>query len=192
MALNGSAVGIGITMTLPAAIRVAYSGAKVGFVFARRGIVMEAASSFFLPRLIGLSRALHLTTTGSVYPANHPLLSSLFSEILPTPEATLARGLEIATEIAENTSTVSTALMRDLMYRGPDSAEATHLLDSRLLWALFGKRDNEEGVRSFFEKRKPVFKGNFNGDNEGEDDVPDAYPWWKPVDVGVLPRRGKL
>lgn len=190
VAINGSAVGVGVTMTLPATIRIAYSGAKIGFVFARRGLIMEAASSFFLPRLIGLSRALHLTTTGAIYPADHPLLSSLFSEILPTPEATVARALELAAEIAESTSTVSTALMRELMYRGPGSAEATHLLDSRLLWELFEKRDNEEGVRSFLEKRKPVFRGGFN--ENSADDVPDAYPWWEPVDVGVPRSKGKL
>lgn len=118
IAINGGAVGVGITMTLPAAIRVAYSKAKIGFVFSRRGIIMEAVSSFFLPRLIGMSRAMHLTTTGAVYPAEHPLLSNLFSEVLPSPEATVARALEIADDITKNTSTISTKLMRDLMYRG--------------------------------------------------------------------------
>jgi enoyl-CoA hydratase/carnithine racemase len=90
-----------------------------------------AVSSFFLPRLIGTSRAMHLTTTGSVYPADHALFGHLFSETLPTPEATVARALELADEVAKNTSTISTKLMRDLMYRGPPSAEEAHLLDSR-------------------------------------------------------------
>jgi enoyl-CoA hydratase/carnithine racemase len=77
---------------------------------------------------------MHLTTTGSVYPASHPLLANLFSEVLPTPEATVARALELADEVAKNTSTISTKLMRDLMYRGPDSAEGAHLLDSRVIF----------------------------------------------------------
>ncbi|KAL1960152.1 hypothetical protein VTO42DRAFT_8695 [Malbranchea cinnamomea] len=182
MAITGSAVGIGITMTLPACIRVATAGSKIGFVFARRGLIMEAVSSFFLPRLIGLSRALHLTTTGAVYPAEHPLLRELFSEVLPTPARTLERALELAADIAANTSTVSTGLMRDLMWRGPGSAEETHLLDSAVIYGLFGKRDNEEGIRSFFEKRKPRFAASFNN----EEDLPQVYPWWPRVDVTPL------
>lgn len=90
-AVNGSAVGIGATMQLPCAIRIAYAQAKIGFVFARRGLVMEAASSFFLPRLIGFSRALHLTTTGATYKADSKLLEGLYSEVLETPEAVMAR-----------------------------------------------------------------------------------------------------
>ena len=182
VAINGSAVGVGITVTLPANIRVACAQAKIGFVFSRRGIIMEAASSYFLPRLIGLSRAMHLTTTGAVYPANHPLLQDLFSEILPTPEATVERALELADEIAKNTSVVSTKIMRDLMWRGPDSAEKGHLLDSKVIHGLFGNKDNEEGVLSFFEKRRPDFKGKM------PDDAPSAYPWWEQVDIGYKAR----
>ncbi|PGH26511.1 hypothetical protein AJ80_01825 [Polytolypa hystricis UAMH7299] len=184
MALNGPAVGIGITMTLPASIRLATAGTKIGFVFSRRGLIMEAVSSFFLPRLIGHSRAVHLTTTGSIYPAEHPLLRDLFSEVLPTAAATLDRALEIAEDVAKNTSSVSTSLMRDLMYRGPASPEETHLLDSAVIYGLFGGRDNEEGVHSFLEKRKPEFKGSFGN----PEDVPGAYPWWTPVDVSVRPK----
>lgn len=185
VALNGSAVGVGITMTLPASIRVAYAKAKVGFVFARRGIIMEACSHFFLPKLIGLSRALHLCTTGSVYTADHPLLKELFSEILPTPEATVARALELADEIAKNTSAVSIKLMRDMMYRTPPSAEEAHLLDSRIINGLFGTPDNNEGVQSFFQKRAPNFTGTML------DNAPEAWPWWSQVDVGSIPKRGK-
>ena len=90
-AVNGSAVGIGATMQLPCAIRIAYAQAKIGFVFARRGLVMEAASSFFLPRLIGYSRALHLTTTGATYRADSKLLDGLYSEVMDTPEAVMTR-----------------------------------------------------------------------------------------------------
>ena len=188
MAVTGSAVGIGVTMTLPASIRLATAGSKIGFVFARRGLIMEAASSYFLPRLIGLSRALHLTTTGSVYPADHPLLGDLFSEILPTPEKCLERAIELASDIAQNTSTISTSLMRDLMYRGPNSAEETHMLDSAVIYGLFGGKDNEEGIRSFFEKRKPDFKGSFN--DEGQ--LPQVYPWWHDLDLAPRSKKAKL
>ena len=176
-AINGAAVGVGITMTLPCAIRIAYSKAKIGFVFAQRGIIMEAVSSFFLPKLIGTSRALHLTTTGSVYQASDPLFGHLFSETCATPDATVNRALELADQIAKNTSTVSTKLMRDLMYRGPPTAEETHLLDSRVIYGLFGGADNTEGVKSFFEKRPPNFTGQF------PENAPPAWPWWANVDT---------
>lgn len=187
-AVNGSAVGIGATGVLPACIRVAYAKAKFGFVFSRRGLIMEAASSYFLPRLIGHSRALHVITTGSVYPADSPLFGTLFSELLPTPEATLQRALELADDIAKNTSVVSTKIMRDLMFRGPDSAEATHLLDSRVIHGMFGNKDNLEGVQSFLEKRPPKFEGRM------PDEAPAAYPWWSPVDIGYKhpPKDSKL
>ncbi|OJD14923.1 hypothetical protein AJ78_04782 [Emergomyces pasteurianus Ep9510] len=188
VALNGHAVGIGITMTLPATIRLATRGSKVGFVFSRRGLVMEAASSFFLPRLIGHSRALHLTATGSTYPAEHPLFSSLFSEVLPTGAETVARALEIAADIAKNTSTVASSLMREMMYRGPASAEETHLLDSKVIYGMFGGRENEEGVKSFLQKRAPAFEGSFGR----KGDVPDVYPWWTPVDVKPRATGAKL
>ncbi|KIW63630.1 hypothetical protein, variant [Phialophora macrospora] len=177
-AIQGAAVGVGITMCLPASIRVAYAKAKVGFVFSRRGIIMEACSSYFLPRLIGHSRAMHLTTTGSVYPADSPLFGTLFSELLPSPEATLARALELADEVAKNTSTVSTKMMRELMYRGPDSAEGAHLLDSRIIHGLFGSKDNVEGVQSFLQKRQVNFTGQV------PQDAPDGYPWWNQIDIG--------
>jgi enoyl-CoA hydratase/carnithine racemase len=165
-------------MCLPAAIRVVYSKAKIGFVFSRRGLIMEACSSFYLPRLIGHSRAMHLTTTGSVYTADNPLFGTLFSETCPSPEATLSRALELADEVANNTSTVSTKMMRELMYRGPTSPEGAHLLDSRIIHALFGSKDNQEGVESFLQKRPAKFSGQI------PQDAPDGYPWWEPVDIG--------
>lgn len=178
VAVQGSAVGVGITLTLPATIRVAYAKSQIGFVFGRRGVVMEACSSFYLPRLIGFTKALHLATTGAVYTAEHDLVRPLFSELCDTPERTLARALEIAQDIALNTSSVSTKIMREMMYRCPMSLEETHLLDSQMINGLYGERDNLEGVRSFLEKRPPKFTGVMPRD------APANYPWWQQIDVG--------
>jgi len=179
-AMNGSAVGVGITMTLPMNIRIVSDKAKIGFVFARRGIVMEAASSYFLPRLIGLSKAMHLITTGAVYPSTDPLFRELFSEILP-PDQVLPRALELADEIAKNTSAVSTHLMKDMMWRNPGTAEQTHLLDSKILLELFEGKDKQEGIDSFLQKRQAEFKGNM-GEN-----APNVWPWWDPVETKAPP-----
>lgn len=137
-AIQGSAVGIGITMTLAANIRIAYSGAKIGFVFARRGITMEAASSFYLPRLIGHSRAMQAVTTGATYRADDKVWDGLFSELLDKPEDVLPRALKMAEDVSRNTSSVSTYLMKELMYRDSGSPEGQHLLDSRVIYELFG------------------------------------------------------
>lgn len=124
-----------------------------------------------------MSKAIHLTTTGSTYPASHPLLNTLFSETLPTPDAVLPRALEIANEVVSNTSTVSTYLMREMMYRDAGSAEGQHLLDSRIIYELFSSKDNKEGVKAFLEKRQVDFQGDM------QSDAPAAYPWWDPVDT---------
>lgn len=163
-------------MCLPMAIRVAWRSAKIGFVFARRGLVSEGASSFFLPRLIGHSKALHLVTTGATYTADHKLLEGLFTETVDTPEATLPRALEIADDVVKNTSTVSGWLIRELMWRGPQTAEDTHLLDSRVLFGLRSSTDNEEGVKSFLEKRPVKFRGSVLTD------MPPVYPWFALAD----------
>lgn len=175
-AINGSAVGVGITMTLPAAVRIASRDAKVGFVFGRRGFNLEACSSFYLPRLIGTSRALHLVTTGAVYPATHRLLGELFSEVV-APDEVLPRALAVADDIAANMSGVAARVMRDMIYRGPNSPEEAHLLESRVFYDLATGRDSKEGIQSFLEKRAPDFKATM------EEDAPGVYPWWKPVDV---------
>lgn len=182
VAINGSAVGVGITMCLAACIRVVYAKAKVGFVFSRRGTIMEACSSYFLPRLIGHSRSLHLAITGSVYTADNPIFGALFSKICPSPEATLTCALDLADEVAKNTSTVSTKVIRELMYRGPDSAEGTHLLDSKIIYNMFSSRDNAEGVESFLQKRRAIFT------NQVTKNSPPGYPWWHQIDVSSKPR----
>ncbi|KAE8168609.1 ClpP/crotonase-like domain-containing protein [Aspergillus tamarii] len=177
MAINGPAAGFGITLTLPAAIRVACASSKISFAFSRRGLAMEACSSFFLPKLVGMSRALHLVTTGATCTAADPLLSNLFSEILPTPEETVTSALRIAGEIAASTSTVSTRVMRDLMYRAPGSAEEAHLLESKVFLGMLMSRDSVEGMKSFVQKRDPEFKGTMGRD------APTGWPWWEAVDV---------
>lgn len=125
-------------MTLPMNIRIVAATAKIGFVFARRGLVMEAASSFYLPRLIGHSRAMQAVTTGSTYPATHKIWDGLFAEVCEKPEQVLPRALELAEDVAANTSSVSTYLMKELMYRDRGSPEGQHLLDSRIIFELFG------------------------------------------------------
>lgn len=181
-ALQGSAVGIGITMTLPMNIRIAYKSAKIGFVFARRGLVMEACSSFFLPRLIGHSRAMTAITTGSTYLASDKVWDGLFSELVDTPEGVLPRALEVAEDVVRNTSGVSTYLMKELMYRDAGSPEGQHLLDSRIIYELFGSPDNTEGVQSFMQKRQAKFTGSMDNTNV------TGYPWWMQVDVLGRPK----
>ncbi|KFX92988.1 hypothetical protein O988_07062 [Pseudogymnoascus sp. VKM F-3808] len=175
-AINGSAVGVGITMTLPMSIRIVSNKAKIGFVFARRGLVMEAASAFFLPRLVGYSKATHLVTTGDVYPSTSPLLDGLFSEVVD-PEKVLPRALELADDIARNTSTVSTQMNKDLIWRGADSPEGAQLLTSRVILELFKSKDNAEGIKSFMEKRPAQFKGTV------PKDAPSVWPWWNQIDA---------
>ncbi|CRG92044.1 enoyl-CoA hydratase [Talaromyces islandicus] len=158
-------------------IRVVSANSKIGFAFSRRGLVMEACSSYFLPRLLGLSRALHLVTTGGTYAASDPLLAQLFSEVLPTPEETVSRAIEIANEIAAHTSTVSTAVMHDLMCRGPSTPEEAHLLESRIFLTTLLSRDSKEGMASFLEKRNPRFTGTMRKD------APQGWPWWQTTDT---------
>ncbi|PHH77371.1 hypothetical protein CDD80_699 [Ophiocordyceps camponoti-rufipedis] len=179
-AINGSAVGVGITMTLAANVRVASRDASVGFVFARRGIILEACSSFFLPRLVGTSKALHLVSSGAVYPAGHRLLSDLFSEVV-APDRVLETALAIAQDMAVHVSPLASRINKDLVYRAPDSPEEAHLLESKILHALFCGPDFREGISSFLEKRRPDFQAT-------ADDAPASYPWWTPVDIRVKPK----
>ncbi len=172
-AINGPAVGIGITMTLPMDVRFAAAGAKIGFVFARRGIVPEAASSWFLPRVVGISRAMEWTATGRVFAAEEGLEAGLFRAVLPAAEV-LPAAYALACEIADNTSPLSVALTRQLMWRmlGADHPMEAHKLDSRAIDGLGRGPDAREGVSSFLEKRAPAFTGR------PSTDLPDFYPWW--------------
>lgn len=137
-AMQGSAVGVGMTMVLPAAVRIAHNASKYGFVFGRRGITMESCSSYFLPRLIGFSRAMYLVSTGAVFPPTSPHFNGLFAESLADPAAVLPRALELATEIAQNVSPMASTLNRALMWRGPASPEEAHLLESSIICHMFG------------------------------------------------------
>jgi enoyl-CoA hydratase/carnithine racemase len=180
-ALNGHAVGVGITMTLPANLRIASSAAKVGFVFSRRGISNEACSSYFLPRILGAGRALTLLTTGATYNAADPAVRDLFAEVV-APDEVVPRAVEIAREIADKTSAVSTRTMKDMVYRGaPATPEEAYLLESRVFFDLFRGRDSTEGIRSFLEKREPRFEAVW------ERDRPSTWPWWEERENGKNP-----
>ncbi|KAL5363605.1 ClpP/crotonase [Aspergillus floccosus] len=177
-ALQGSAVGLGMTMTLPCAIRIACDKAKYGFVFPRCGLTMESSSSFFLPRLIGYSNAMYLLTTGGVFPSNSPHFGRLFAETYPDPDKVVSRALQLASEVAENVSPLASYLSRTLMWRNPGTAEEAHVVDSAVLYTMFHGRDVKEGVKAFFEKRKPHFQASL------EQDAPPNFPWWSEVGTG--------
>ncbi len=172
-AINGPAVGVGATMTLPMDVRLASTRAKMGFVFTRRGIVPEACSSWFLPRVVGISQAMRWVASGRVFPAQEALEGGLVSEVLE-PEALLPRALEIAREVVENTSAVSLALSRQMLWKmlGADHPMEAHKVDSRGIHFMGASADAREGVQSFLEKRSPRFELQVSRD------MPDYYPWW--------------
>ena len=173
-AINGPAVGVGITMTLPMDIRVVARGAKIGFVFARRGIVPEACSSWFLPRLVGISQAQEWVATGRVFDADEALRGGLVRSV-HEPEEVLDAAYDLAREIAEHAAPVSVAMSRQMLWRmlGEDHPMAAHRIDSRAMAALGGSPDAHEGVSSFLEKRPPQFTMGPSRD------MPDFYPWWE-------------
>jgi enoyl-CoA hydratase/carnithine racemase len=183
VAFNGPAVGVGVTMTLPADVRLASTTARFGFVFARRGIVPEAASSWFLPRLVGISRALEWATTGRVFDAQEALAGGLVRS-LHEPDELLPAAHALAREIADNTAPVSVALTRQMMWRmlGADSPMAAHELDSRAVESRGKSEDAEEGVTSFLEKRTPRYPDRVSTD------MPDFFPWWR--EEGFTPVEG--
>jgi enoyl-CoA hydratase/carnithine racemase len=173
VAFNGPAVGVGVTMTLAADIRLASTDARFGFVFARRGIVLEAASSWFLPRLVGISRALEWATTGRIFDAQEALQGGLVRSVHP-PEELLPAAYAIAREIADHTAPVSVALNRQMLWRmlTADHPMTAHVLDSRAMQARGASDDAKEGITAFLEKRPAVFPDRVSAD------MPDFYPWW--------------
>ncbi len=173
-AINGPAVGVGITMTLAMDMRIAAEEAKIGFVFARRGVCLEACSSWFLPRIVGLTKATEWALTGRVFRAGDEVGSGLFNYVLPAAEV-LPKALAIAREISEKTAPVSVTLNKALLYRGlaePDP-QSQHLIDSKCFHWIGRQPDAAEGIESFLEKRPPRFTMSPTRD------LPDFYPWWR-------------
>ena len=173
-AINGPAVGVGVTMTLPMDIRLASDLARFGLVFARRGLVPEAASSWFLPRIVGISKALEWTFSGKVFSAEEALSGGLVRSVHPH-ESLLEEAYKIAREIIENTSPVSVSMTRQMLWKmlGADHPMEAHKVDSRAIYELGKGDDAKEGVTSFLEKRSPKFP------NKVSKDMPKFFPWWK-------------
>jgi enoyl-CoA hydratase/carnithine racemase len=173
-AINGPAVGVGVTMTLPMDVRIASSAARMGFVFVRRGIVPEAASSWFLPRVVGVSRAAEWAYTGRVFPAEEALEGGLVSRVV-APQDLLPTARALAREIADNTSAVSVALTRQMLWKmlAADHPMEAHRIDSKAVHWMGRSADAYEGVASFLEKRAPKFKLK-------PSEMPEFYPWWTP------------
>ena len=157
-AINGPATGIGITMTLPCDVRLAANTARMGFVFTRRGIAPDACSSWFAPRIVGISQALRWFMSGRVFDAEEALAGGLVSEVLE-PAALMPRAREIARELTTDTSAVSLGIVRRLLWKmqGASGPEEAMRLESRALWHMGLGADSTEGVASFLEKRVPRF-----------------------------------
>lgn len=174
-AINGASVGVGLTMTLPMDIRVASTSAKFGAVFTRRGLVPEAASAWFLPRIVGLPQALRWCYSGRVFDAQEALRGGLVEAVVE-PDALLAHARSIALEMVEYTAPVSVALTRQMLWRF--TAEPTPFglldIDGEFNRQLGAGPDVREGVSAFLEKRAPRFPGKVSAD------LPPGYPWWEP------------
>ncbi len=171
-AINGAAVGIGATMQLPMDFRLASDAARFGFVFARRGIVPEAASSWFLPRLVGIGQALEWCYSGRVFDGAEALQGGLVRSI-HAPDDLLPAARAFAKELTAQSAPVSIALTRQMMWRmmGAASPMDAHRLDSRLVWARGGMADAKEGVASFLEKRAAAYPDTVSAD------LPHFSPW---------------
>jgi enoyl-CoA hydratase/carnithine racemase len=172
-AINGASVGIGTTMQLPMDMRLASTQARFGFVFARRGIVPEAASSWFLPRIVGISRALEWCETGRIFGADEALAGGLVRSV-HEPDDLLPAAYALAAEIVENAAPVSIALTRQMLWRmaGADHPMEAHRVDSRAIAVRGASPDAIEGVMAFLEKRPAQFPMTVS---EG---MPDFFPWW--------------
>lgn len=177
-AINGHAVGVGITMTLAMDMRIVAEDAKIGFVFARRGVLPEACSSWFLPRIVGITKATELVYTGRIFRASEEANSGLFNYVV-SRDMVLSKAMEIAREIADHTSAVSVALSKALLWHGlgEEDPQSAHLVDSRCFYWAGKQKDANEGVQSFLEKRPPKFTMS------ASKDMPDFYPWWKEPKV---------
>jgi enoyl-CoA hydratase/carnithine racemase len=174
-AINGPAVGVGVTMTLPMDIRLASENSKFGFVFARRGILPEACSSYFLPRLVGISQATEWCYTGRVFGPQEAKDGRLVRSV-HAPDDLIPAARAIAKEIVDNTAPVSVALTRQMLWRllGADHPMEAHKVDSRGIAERGKSADSREGVMSFLEKRPPVFPVKVS------DGLPDIFPGWEP------------
>jgi enoyl-CoA hydratase/carnithine racemase len=172
-AVNGTAVGIGVTMILPMDIRIAADSARFALPFARRGIVPESCATWFLPRIVGIATAVEWAVTGRLFDAREALARGLVSELRPAGEV-LARAQQLAAEIAAQTSAVSVALTRQMLWRqlGSPHPMSANRLESKALLALGGLADVKEGVAAFKQKRPPSFSLRVPGD------LPDFYPWF--------------
>jgi enoyl-CoA hydratase/carnithine racemase len=173
-AINGAAVGIGATMTLPMDVRLASSSARIGFVFTRRGIVPEACSSWFLPRVVGISRAAEWVYTGRILSADEAQSGGLVRTVY-APDELLPAARTLAREIADNTSGVSVALSRQMLWRmlGADHPMQAHRVDSRAIQLRGRSADAHEGVTSFLEKRPAKFSDSVAAS------LPDVFPEWQ-------------
>ena len=173
-AINGAAVGIGATMTLPMDVRLASSAARIGFVFTRRGIVPEACSSWFLPRVVGISRAAEWVYTGRILSADEAASGGLVRTVY-APDELLPAARALAREIADNTSGVSVALSRQMLWRmlGADHPMQAHRVDSRAIQLRGRSADAHEGVTSFLEKRPANFSDSVAAS------LPDVFPEWQ-------------
>src|SRR2546422_3907765 len=173
-AINGPAVGFGITLTLPMDVRIASTAARIGFVFARRGVVPEACSTWFLPRLVGMSQAAEWALTGRVFSAEEALAGRLVSRVV-APDALLATARELAAEIADNTSAVSVALIRQMLWKllGADHPREAHRIDSLGMFWTGRSPDAREGIEAFIAKRPARFS------QRPSTDMPPFYPWWR-------------
>ena len=173
-AINGPAVGIGATMLLPMDVRLAAEEARVGFVFVRRGIVPEACSSWFLPRIVGISQALEWTLSGRVFPAQEALAGGLVSAVHPAG-ALIPAARQLAREFIDDTAPVAVALVRQMMWRmlAADHPMEAHRIDSRGIVTRGRSADVQEGVAAFLGKRKPRFTGKVS------QDMPAYFPWWE-------------
>jgi enoyl-CoA hydratase/carnithine racemase len=173
-AFNGAAVGVGVTLALPTDIKIASTSARFGFVFARRGLVPEAGSAWFLPQIVGLPQAMRWCLSGKLFDAEEALRGGLVSEVV-APEALLPRAREIGLEIAANTAPVSVALTRQMLWRFASANLPFDLLqiDGPFAARLGAGGDVKEGVAAFLEKRPPSFPGRVSAD------MPAGYPWWE-------------